>query len=54
MVADLIDQFGFDTVDAGPLAEGWRVQRDTPAYVVRQNADELRANLAPSKRYRDM
>jgi len=26
---------------------------DTPAYVVRQNADELRANLAAAKRYRD-
>jgi predicted dinucleotide-binding enzyme len=54
VVADLIEQFGFDTVDAGPLAEGWRVQRDTPAYVVRQNADELRANLTAAKRYRDM
>src|SRR5690348_10934706 len=29
-VAQLIDQFGFDVVDAGPLAEGWRIQRDTP------------------------
>ncbi|HSD21117.1 MAG TPA: NADPH-dependent F420 reductase, partial [Anaeromyxobacter sp.] len=27
-VAHLIDEFGFDTVDAGPLAEGWRIQRD--------------------------
>ena len=24
----LLDQFGFDTVDAGPLREGWRIQRD--------------------------
>ena len=23
---------GYDTVDAGPLAEGWRYQPDTPAY----------------------
>jgi predicted dinucleotide-binding enzyme len=54
-VAELLDRFGFDTVDAGPLAEGWRVQRDTPAYVAgRQNAQELRANLAAAKRYRDM
>ncbi|MGZ6097441.1 MAG: NADPH-dependent F420 reductase, partial [Myxococcaceae bacterium] len=29
-VSRLIDQFGFDTVDAGPLREGWRIQRDTP------------------------
>ncbi|MEP6477896.1 MAG: NAD(P)-binding domain-containing protein [Rhodoglobus sp.] len=42
----LYDQFGFDTVDVGPLSESWRVQRDQPAYVVRQNAEELRANLA--------
>ena len=40
--------------DAGPLAEGWRYQRDEPAYVVRQNATELRSNLAAAKRYRDM
>jgi predicted dinucleotide-binding enzyme len=53
-VGALLDDLGFDVVDAGPLAEGWRYQRDTPAYVVRQNADELRANLAAAKRYRDM
>jgi hypothetical protein len=53
-VTELLDDLGFDVVDAGPLAEGWRYQRDEPAYVVRQNADELRANLAQAKRYRDM
>jgi predicted dinucleotide-binding enzyme len=53
-VADLLDQFGFDTVDAGPLAEGWRIQRDTPGYGPRRNAEELRADLAAAKRYRDM
>jgi predicted dinucleotide-binding enzyme len=52
-VTQLLDEFGFDTVDAGPLAEGWRMQRDTPAYVTRQNTDELRANLAAAKRYKD-
>src|SRR6185437_10581505 len=25
VVTHLIDQFGFDTVDAGPLKEGWRI-----------------------------
>src|SRR4249920_2804176 len=29
-VAGLIDQFGFDAVDAGALKEGWRIKRDTP------------------------
>jgi predicted dinucleotide-binding enzyme len=52
-VAHLIDQFGFDTVDAGPLAEGWRIQRDTPGYGPRRNAGELRRDLAAAKRYRD-
>ncbi|GII60252.1 NADP oxidoreductase [Sphaerisporangium krabiense] len=31
-VTALLDTLGFDTVDAGPLSEGWRFQRDTPAY----------------------
>jgi len=51
-VTHLLDQFGFDTVDAGPLAEGWRIQRDTPGYGPRRNADELRKDLAAAKRYR--
>jgi predicted dinucleotide-binding enzyme len=53
-VSRLIDQFGFDTVDAGPLREGWRIQRDTPGYGPRRTADELRRDLAAAKRYRDM
>ena len=53
-VTQLLDQFGYDTVDAGPLAEGWRIQRDTPGYGPRRNAEELRADLAAAKRYRDM
>ncbi|WJX99805.1 NAD(P)-binding domain-containing protein [Curtobacterium sp. 458] len=53
-VTDLIDAFGFDVVDAGPLAEGWRIQRDTPGYVVRLTAPELREALAAAKRYHDM
>ena len=49
-ITALYDEFGFDTVSAGPLAESWRVERDRPAYVVRQNADELVANLAAAER----
>ena len=33
VVTELFDSLGFDTVDAGPLAENWRAQRDTPVYV---------------------
>jgi predicted dinucleotide-binding enzyme len=54
VVARLIDQFGFDTVDAGPLRESWRIQRDTPGYGPRRTAEELRKDLAAAKRYRDM
>ena len=53
-VARLLDQFGFDTVDAGPLKEGWRIQRDTPGYGPRRTAEELRKDLAAAKRYADM
>lgn len=53
-VARLLDQFGFDTVDAGPLAEGWRIQRDTPGYGPRRTAEELRKDLAAARRYADM
>jgi 8-hydroxy-5-deazaflavin:NADPH oxidoreductase len=49
-VAALIDAFGFDVVDAGPLAEGWRIQRDTPGYGPRLTADELRAALQRAER----
>jgi 8-hydroxy-5-deazaflavin:NADPH oxidoreductase len=51
-VTRLLDEFGFDTVDAGPLAEGWRIQRDTPGYGPRRNAEELRRDLANAKRYK--
>ncbi|MCT9820960.1 NAD(P)-binding domain-containing protein [Microbacterium sp. W1N] len=44
------DELGFDTVDVGSVDESWRVERDRPAYVVRQDADELRANLARAER----
>ena len=52
-VTRLLDQFGFDTVDAGPLGEGWRIQRDTPGYGPRRTAEELRKDLAAAKRYAD-
>ncbi|WP_217182723.1 NADPH-dependent F420 reductase [Streptomyces sp. AC495_CC817] len=49
-VTRFYDQAGFDTVNVGPLSESWRVERDRPAYVVRQNAEQLRANLAIANR----
>jgi predicted dinucleotide-binding enzyme len=50
IVAQLIDQFGFDVVDIGPLSESWRIQRDTPGYGPRRTAEELRRDLAAAER----
>ncbi len=63
-VTAFLDAIGYDTVDAGPLAEGWRYQRDTAAYAgLYSNADfsqphaadaaTVRAALAASRRYAD-
>ena len=50
LVTRLYDEFGFDTVNIGPLSESWRVERDRPAYGSRQNGEELRENLAKAPR----
>ena len=50
IVTRLIDQFGFDVVDLGPLSESWRIQRDTPGYGPRRTAEELRRDLAAAQR----
>ncbi len=49
-VAELIDRFGFDVVDVGPLGASWRIQPDTPGYGPRRTAEELHADLAAAKR----
>ena len=50
LVTNLYDEFGFDTVNIGLLSESWRVERDRPAYVIRQNALELKENLSLAAR----
>jgi 8-hydroxy-5-deazaflavin:NADPH oxidoreductase len=50
IVTRLIDQFGFDVVDLGPLSESWRIQRDTPGYGPRRTAEELRRDLTAAQR----
>ena len=47
-VADLVDEFGFDMVDGGPLSESWRIQRDKPGYVKPVDA-EARAPRWPRR-----
>lgn len=50
LVAGLVDEFGFDPVDAGTLADSWRFERAKPAYCIPLNAAELRQALAAAER----
>ena len=49
-VAGLIDAFGFDVVDAGPLSEGWRFQRAKPAYCIALDSTGLKQALAAAEK----
>ena len=65
LVTGFLDDIGYDAVDAGPLAEGWRFQRDTAAYGAPYadawpntgprprpvTADRVRELLARARRY---
>lgn len=65
-VTEFLDQLGYDVVDAGPLTEGWRFQRDTAAYVTPYgapddvtrprpaDADTIKTVLGQAERYREM
>jgi predicted dinucleotide-binding enzyme len=67
-VVAFLDALGYDAVDAGPLSEGWRFQRDTAAYGLPYAAhpddwgagarpadsSTIEAALAAARRYRDM
>jgi predicted dinucleotide-binding enzyme len=67
-VRALLDEIGYDTLDLGPLSEGWRIQRDTAAYGTpyaadptnwgagpgRATVDDLAQAAARARRYRDM
>lgn len=39
IVSEHLDEIGYDTVDLGPLTEGWRTQPDTAAYGVMYAVD---------------
>lgn len=45
-VVALVDELGFDPVDAGPLAESWRQQPGTPVYGTDLDAAGVAAALA--------
>src|ERR1700747_1785735 len=42
IVAQLIDRIGFDSVDAGTIAESWRQQPGSPAYCINPTKQELK------------
>lgn len=49
LVSGLVDEIGFDPVDAGELAESWRQQPSTPVYCCDYDADETRRALAAAR-----
>ena len=46
IVMDIVNETGFDPVDAGPLGESWRQQPATPAYCCDYDAETTRKGLA--------
>lgn len=46
VVRALLDDLGFDTVDAGGLDESWRQQPGTPVYGMRKGVDAITKGLA--------
>ncbi|MFB9238592.1 NADPH-dependent F420 reductase [Plantactinospora siamensis] len=48
-VMELVDQLGFDPVDAGTLDESWRQQPDTPVYGTDRDAAGVREGLAAAR-----
>jgi predicted dinucleotide-binding enzyme len=50
LVAGLYNEFGFDALDIGGLDESWRIDAGQPAFVVRQNLAELKANVGRAAR----
>jgi len=49
VVMRLIDELGFDAVDAGTLDESWRQQPGTPVYATDLNEEGVRRALAEAK-----
>ena len=53
-VMDLVDQLGFDPVDAGSLADSWRFERAKPAYCIPLNVEQLARALTAAERTVDL
>jgi predicted dinucleotide-binding enzyme len=52
VVMQLVDELGFDAVDAGSLDESWRQQPGTPVYAKDFDADGVRRALTEASRER--
>ncbi len=52
VVLRLVEELGFDAIDAGTLDESWRQQPGTPVYVNDLDADGVRRGLAAAKQER--
>ncbi|MDR6449133.1 putative dinucleotide-binding enzyme [Paraburkholderia terricola] len=50
VVSALVDQFGFDPVDAGALADSWRFERAKPVYCIALDRAGLLEGLAAAQR----
>ncbi|WP_237881553.1 NADPH-dependent F420 reductase [Pseudomonas sp. PGPR40] len=50
LVIKLLDEIGFDAVDAGSLDESWRLERAKPAYCVPLDKEGLTVALAAAQR----
>jgi predicted dinucleotide-binding enzyme len=52
VILQLVDELGFDGVDAGTLDESWRQQPDTPVYGTNLDAEGVRRGLSAASRER--
>jgi predicted dinucleotide-binding enzyme len=50
IVAQLLDRIGFDSVDAGTIAQSWRQQPGTPVYCTNPTKEELQLWLKKADR----
>ncbi|KAH0443722.1 hypothetical protein KCU90_g1199, partial [Aureobasidium melanogenum] len=50
VVSGLLDQFGFDPVDAGTLADSWRFERAKPVYCIPLDRAGMVEGLAAARR----
>ena len=52
VVLQLVDELGFDAVDAGGLGDSWRQQPGTPVYTTDLDAEGVRKALSAARRQR--